>query len=152
MAELYLLLADRSQHVYEKIIPYLKKNYIVISDRYADSSIAYQSAGRNINNNLVNKFNKLATNNVKPCLTFLLHTDLQKSIQKAKKLSKEFNGGDRIERESLTFHKKVKKEYDKLQKSNKNRIIKIKLKKNIKDTQKIIQEITIQKLEKANFS
>ncbi len=134
--------------MHEKIIPYLQKNYIVISDRYADSSVAYQAAGRNLDIQLIKKLNKLTINNIMPDLTFLLEADLNKTLQNAKSLSKEYSGGDRIEQESINFHKKVKKEYNNLFKKNPHRIIKIKLKKNIDQTQKGIQTECMQKLRK----
>ena len=132
--------------MYEKLLPYLKKNYIVISDRYADSSIAYQSAGRKLNIDLVNKLNKLALDQVKPDITFLLDNKLETSLKKAKSLSKEYKGGDRIEQESINFHKKVKNEYEKLLKKNKHRMFKVTLKNNISETQGIIREITLKKI------
>ncbi len=135
----------------EKIIPYLKKNYIVISDRHTDSSIAYQVAGRNLNAPLIKRLNKITVNNIMPDLTLLLETDLNKALKNVKNLSKEYAGGDRIEQESIGFHKKVKKEYNNLLKKNPHRIIKIRLKKDIAQTQKIIQKICLQKLKQGNF-
>lgn len=147
LAELFLLLADRSQHIIEEIIPFLKKGYIVLSDRYADSSIAYQSAGRNLENSMVQKLNQIAKHSLEPNLTFLLDATLETSLHKVKQLSKEFAGGDRIENESLKFHKRVKKEYIKVLNKNKKRMIRIVLKKEINDTQKIIQKITLERLQ-----
>ncbi|MBU1075716.1 MAG: dTMP kinase [Spirochaetes bacterium] len=151
LSELFLLLADRAQHVKETIIPYLNKKYIVISDRYADSSVAYQAAGRNISTVLIKKLNDLAIRNTKPGLTFLLEADLATSLKKVKKLSKEYKGGDRIEQESLKFHKKVKKEYLKLLKTNKNRMVRIPLQEKVADTQKLIRDVTVKKLKRVNI-
>lgn len=151
LSELFLLLADRSQHIQEIIIPYLKKGYIVISDRYADSTITYQAAGRNLNMRLIKKLNKLVINNIIPDLTFLLEADLNVTLQKVKNLSKEYNGGDRIEQESINFHKKIKKEYKNLLKTNPYRIEQIKLKKDINQTQQIIQNVCLRKLKERHF-
>lgn len=148
LTELFLYLADRAQHIEEKILPNLQKGYIVISDRYSDSTIAYQMAGRNLNVDLVNKLNKLVIHNVIPDLTFLMDADLNKTLPKVKSLSKEYKGGDRIEQESIHFHKKVKKKYENLLIENPHRIIKIKLKKDIDQTQQLIQKICLQKLKK----
>jgi len=149
--ELFLLLADRAQHTIEKIKKFLNLGFIVISDRYIDSSIAYQAAGRELNLNFVKKLNKFATDNLVPDLTFLLDIDISKGLKNAKKRKFFFKKVDRFETEKLKFHKKVRDMYYKLLKDEPNRIILIKLKKNPKDTQKIIRKIVLDKINSLNW-
>jgi len=146
ISELFLLLADRAQHVKEKIIPFIKKNYIVLSDRYADSTVAYQAAGRNLDSLLIKQLNKLCIDKAIPDLTFLMLANLKTTLKTAKNLSKEYKGGDRIEQESIQFHRKVKKEYNNLSKENPERFVKIKLQENINATQEMIQKKCLERL------
>ncbi len=146
MAEFFLLLADRNQNVTENIKPFLSKGYIVISDRYIDSSIAYQHGGRNIDYNLVKKLNKIATENLKPDITFILiNDDIEKALENAKKESRVI---DRFEKESILFHKKILRLYYKLEKEEKNRVILLNILENIEDTQNKIRDIIVKRLKK----
>lgn len=143
--ELFLLLADRAQHTYEKIKPFLEKGYIVISDRFIDSSVAYQGAGRKIKVNIVKKLNQFATDNLLPDITILMDVNVSKGLISARKKDI-FLNGDRIERENLSFHKRVQAEYHKLAKEEPKRFIVININKDINSTQKIIRDIIIKKL------
>jgi dTMP kinase len=106
MAELLLYQADRAQHVAEIIRPALEAGKLVLCDRYVDSSIAYQGYGRNIDIDLINNLNELATGGLKPIMTILF------DIQSEDGLSRLHPGGhDRIEREALDFHMRVRKGY-----------------------------------------
>ena len=71
-AELLLVLADRAQHVTETLEPALARGEIVISDRYVDSTTAYQGYGRGFDLNLLGELNRLAASGVAPDLTILL--------------------------------------------------------------------------------
>ena len=71
-AELLLVLADRAQHVREKLSPALAAGEIVISDRYSDSTVAYQGYGRGFDLELLRKLNRLATDGMVPDLTIVL--------------------------------------------------------------------------------
>ncbi|HDK35311.1 MAG TPA: dTMP kinase, partial [Bacteroidetes bacterium] len=75
VTELLLYSAARAQLVHEKILPLLREGNIVICDRFADSSTAYQGYGRNIPLDLVFKAHEIAVGNLKPALTFLLDID-----------------------------------------------------------------------------
>lgn len=115
LAELLLYLADRCQHVEEVIKPALRMQKIVISDRFADASLAYQGYGRGLSIELIEKFNELVTGGVLPDITFLLDLEPEKAVLRAKKK-------DRIEEEKLLFHRKVKEGYLEIAKSNPHRI------------------------------
>lgn len=115
LAELFLYLADRTQHVDKVIIPYLNEGKIVISDRYADATVAYQGYGRGLDINLINKLNQKATKGIWPDITFLLNLQPEIAIKRGK-------GTDRIEKEKLSFHKRVKDGYLELAKAYPRRI------------------------------
>ncbi len=101
--EMLLYMASRSQHTGEWILPALEEGKIVISDRYYDSTIAYQGAARDIDLQIINIIRKYATYGLEPDLTVLLDIPVEISQEriKEKKL-------DRIELESESFHRKVR--------------------------------------------
>ncbi|MBA3751882.1 dTMP kinase [Candidatus Dependentiae bacterium] len=74
-AEFLLFAADRAQHFHEIVLPYLADSYIVISDRMADSSLAYQGYGRGLDKEFIKTVNEWVTRGVKPDCTFYLRTD-----------------------------------------------------------------------------
>jgi len=122
MAELLLYEAARAQHTAEKIIPALKKGYIVISDRFFLATLAYQGYGRKIDLNKVRLLNKIAALGIEPDLTFLfLMPDSE--FEKRGRINRG-QKPDRIEIENAAFRKKVNLAYRKLAESEKN-IIKI---------------------------
>lgn len=115
VAELFLYLADRSEHVKEVIKPALKKDKIVISDRFTDASLAYQGYGRGLDIHWIDELNKRATQGISPELTFLLDID----PELAKKRSKE---KDRIENEEIAFHQRVRQGYLEIARLYPNRV------------------------------
>ncbi|MFC1887950.1 dTMP kinase [Candidatus Cloacimonadota bacterium] len=102
--ELLLYMASRSQHTGEWILPALEEGKIVISDRYYDSTIAYQGAAREINRNMIDTIRKYATFGLVPDLTFLIDLAAATGLSRIKK-----ENADRLEQESLEFHTKVRK-------------------------------------------
>lgn len=102
-SELFLFLASRYEHTKNVIIPRLKEGYIVISDRYMDSTVAYQGYGRKIDLKLLEKLNEIATLGIKPDLTFLI--DLPEEISFNRLKDKIL---DRIESEEIEFYKRVR--------------------------------------------
>ncbi len=103
--ELLLYLADRAQHVEEVIRPALKEGYIVLCDRFNDSTVAYQGAGRGIDISTVKELCNFATNNLQPNLTLYLDLDPKLGLERVHKLG---TGKDRIEQEKLSFHDKIR--------------------------------------------
>lgn len=108
MTELLLYVAGRAQHVYQIIQPALKEGKIVLCDRYADSSAAYQGSARAIDLKILEKIHELAIKNFQPDLTFLLDLPAEEGL-------KRIRGGrsrlDRLEEEALAFHEKVRLGY-----------------------------------------
>ena len=103
-AELFLYLADRAQHVKEIIKPALLAGKIVISDRYGDATIAYQGAGRNLPLQEVKHLNKIATGGLIPDITIIIDMPVIDALERIK-------SRDRMERESVDFHKRVRAQY-----------------------------------------
>jgi dTMP kinase len=104
-AEALLYAADRAEHVEKVIRPALQRGAIVVCDRYVDSSLAYQGAGRSLDPEDVSKVNAWATGGLVPHLTVLIDTPPQVGLARL--------GGaaDRIESEPLEFHERVRKEF-----------------------------------------
>ncbi len=143
--ELLLYAADRAQHTEEVIKPQIQKGVIVISDRYFDSTTAYQGYGRGLDLDFVKHLNEIATGSLKPDLTILIDLEPEIGLRRALQTSKE-NGysekGDRLEQEDLRFHKKVLEGYRKIAKSDSSRFLVI----NGEDTPENIKRIIIQRL------
>lgn len=110
--ELLLFSSARAQLVREKIIPLLKKNIVVISDRFHDSSIAYQAYGRGIDIEVVKKVQQLAIGNTIPDLTFLI--DIPVEISHQRNLKSGRAELDRIENSEISFFQKVRQGYLKI--------------------------------------
>jgi dTMP kinase len=107
-AELLLILADRAQHVREKLRPALAAGQIVISDRYADSTMAYQGYGRGLDLKLVGNLNRLASDELTPDLTVVLDCSAEIGLARTKARAKLTTPRrDRFEAEPLEFHRRV---------------------------------------------
>ncbi|MFI7439131.1 dTMP kinase [Nonomuraea indica] len=104
-AEALMYAADRAEHVEKVIHPALRRGAIVVCDRYVDSSLAYQGAGRALDPEDVSKVNAWATGGLVPHLTVLI--DVPPSVG----LTRLGGAADRIESEPLEFHERVRKEF-----------------------------------------
>jgi len=102
LSELLLYSADRAEHVSKIISPALNKNDWVISDRFSDSTLAYQGYGRNINLEIIKKIESIVCQGVYPDLTFFLEISPEESILRRKN-----EIPDRIESEGIKFLEKV---------------------------------------------
>ena len=118
MTELLLYEAARAQHIEEVIKPNLQKNKIVISDRFADASVVYQGYARGLGVEFVEKLNKLVVCNIEPDITFLLDISPKEGLQRIKFNRK--TSFDRLEKESLKFHIKIREGYLNIAKKRKN--------------------------------
>jgi dTMP kinase len=114
MAELLMMMADRAQSVHEIIKPALDSSSVVICDRYADSSIAYQGYGRGLDIDFINYLNSSICKNVVPSITFLLDIDPEIGLARQTTIT-------RMEGEALMFHNRVREGYLEIAKQNPNR-------------------------------
>ena len=109
LAELLLFAADRAQHVQHLILPALAAGRIVISDRYADATTAYQGAGRGFDLELIKSVIAIATGGLKPDLTLFFDIDPQSAVDRMA-----FRGEHKMNRmdlESLEFYTLVREAY-----------------------------------------
>lgn len=121
--EALLYAAARSQHLAEKVEPALREGLTVLCDRFVDSSLVYQGVGRGLGMEEVWSINQFATGGLKPDLTFYL--DIEPEVGMARI---EANGNrevNRLDMESLTFHRKVREAYLRIAEENPERIITI---------------------------
>ena len=102
LAELLLYSADRAEHVSKIIAPELEKQNWVISDRFADSTLAYQGYGRNINLDIIKNIESIVCQGKKPDLTIFLEISAEESVLRRKNLIP-----DRMESEGINFLQKV---------------------------------------------
>jgi dTMP kinase len=105
LAELFLYEASRTQHVAEIIAPALEAGKCVICDRFFDASTAYQGSARGIDTGAVERLNLLATGGIKPDLTIVLDLPADAGL---KRLGRSL---DRLESESIEFHRRVREGY-----------------------------------------
>jgi dTMP kinase len=122
VTELLLYAADRAQHVAQELKPNLASDTIILCDRYTDSTIAYQGYGRQLDMNLINQLNYIATGGLESDLTFWLDLDVE--IGLARKLGSGVVS-DRLEKEAIAFHHRVQEGYCKLYASYPERIARV---------------------------
>jgi dTMP kinase len=114
-AEALLYAADRAHHVATKIRPALASGKVVLSDRYFDSSVAYQGAARELDVNEVRNISLWAVDNLIPDLTVLLDLDAHAAILRRNKTGTE---PDRLEREKVDFFERARSQYLELAKES----------------------------------
>jgi dTMP kinase len=118
MTELLLYFASRAQHIHEKIGPALDQGKTVITDRFTDSTLAYQGYGRGLDLSSIETLDRIATNLFRPSLTILLDLDPEEGLKR----NRSANKTDRIELEEIAFHQRVRKGYLELAKQEPGRI------------------------------
>ena len=116
--ELFLYLASRSQHREDIIAPALKQGRIILCDRYSDATLAYQGFGRKLNWKFVRMAVDYAALSQQPDITFLLDLDVRKGLARVKKRGRT----NRLDREKISFHQRVRSGYLQLARTSKGRI------------------------------
>ena len=148
ITELLLFESARSDLVNKLIREKLKNDFIVITDRYLDSTLAYQGYGRNIDKSIINELNKFSTENLYPDITFLLDLNVEEANKRTKK-RKDTSNKDQIlkfENEENIFHQKIRDGFLKIAKNNKDRINIIDASLDQKEILKLIIEKVLRKL------
>jgi len=114
-----LYLAARNEHIENKIRPALKKNKVIICDRFVDSTSAYQIYGKGVNKSFIDSIHKHILKGLKPDLTFILTSKISKAMKRLHKRKKK----NRYDKFSKNFYEKVQKAFIKIAKSNSKRYI-----------------------------
>jgi dTMP kinase len=118
-SEALLYAADRAQHVHDVLRPALDAGEVVISDRFVDSSLAYQGAGRTIPMDDVRSISRWATQGLQPDLTVLLDLPPEVGLARARGRA----AADRLEMESLDFHQRVRRTFNALAEADPDRYL-----------------------------
>jgi dTMP kinase len=122
LTELLVFAADRAQHVRRVLRPALAKGDLVISDRYADATVAYQGAGRGFEPSLISEIVKLATEGLVPDLTLLFDVSVTESTVRTTRRSNARNKRDRLDIEHSDFHERVREAYLEIAATEPNRV------------------------------
>lgn len=114
--ESFLFLADRAQHIDMLIKPSIERGEVVLCDRHTDSTVAYQGYGRGLDLNQIKMLNDIATNGVKPDMTFVFDIDIETAQKRVGKTK------DRMESAGIEFFKRVRQGYLEIAKSEPERV------------------------------
>jgi dTMP kinase len=107
VTELLLYNASRAQHIKEVILPAMNRSSVAITDRFADSTVAYQGYGRGIDLHLIDSIERVVTSGLRPDITILLDLDVEIGLKRNRGINKM----DRLELEDVEFHKRVRSGY-----------------------------------------
>jgi len=118
LTELLLYEASRAQHVKTLILPALERGAFVLCDRFADSTTAYQGAGRRLDPTVVDHLNRLAAGEAWPDQTYLLDLTAAEGLRRAR----ERGSDDRMMQESLAFHERIREQFLRLAREEQDRI------------------------------
>lgn len=129
ITELFLYLASRRQHIKELIEPALNSGNVVITDRFSDSTLAYQGYGRGLDLSLIESLNRTATGGLSPDLTIVLDVDVREGLSRNLEIK-----SDRLETEDIEFHEKVRKGFIEIAKKEPERVFIIETKNGIEKT------------------
>ena len=143
LAELLVFAADRAHHVRTLLLPALKKDQIVLSDRYADATVAYQGAGRGFDSELIHEIVQLATGGLRPDLTLLFDLSVAESAVRTRRRVASKNS-DRLDSEDVEFHTRVRDAYLEIAKVEPERFRVIDARGSTQETQEMVMNIVIQ--------
>ena len=147
LTELLVFAADRAHHVRRLVRPALEADRLVISDRYADATVAYQGAGRGFSPELISQIVQLATEGLKPDLTLLFDLPIEESRNRT---ARRTNGKsatrvtrDRLDIEKADFHSRVRDAYLQIAQAEPDRVKLIDTTGSVEQTQERLREIIV---------
>jgi len=146
LAELLVFAADRAQHVRTVLRPSLAENKIVMSDRYADATVAYQGSGRGFKPELINEIVQLATEGLTPDLTLLFNLSVSDSAVRTRRRVAAKNT-DRLDSENVEFHERVRQAYLEIAQTDPQRVQVIDARGSAQETHALVMDIVIPFLE-----
>jgi dTMP kinase len=141
LAELLLFAADRAQHVRTLLKPALESGRIVLSDRYADATRAYQGAGRGFSPELIGEVIELATAGLKPDLTLIFDLSVAECVARARRRTHDGHKGDRLDSEDVAFHTRVRDAYLEIAREEPGRVLLIDASGSIDETHARVMDV-----------
>ena len=141
ITEILLYLASRSQHVRQLILPALSEGKVVICERFSDATFAYQGYARGFDLNSLEQMNEIATGGLKPDLTIFLDLEAEDGLSR-----KSEDDLDRLESESIDFHRRVRKGYFAIARKSPQRVKVIDARGSIEDVHLRVKECIDQRL------
>jgi dTMP kinase len=142
LAELLVFAADRAQHVRTVLRPALADDKIVLSDRYADATVAYQGSGRGFKPELIKEIVQLATDSLTPDLTLLFDLTVAESVVRTRRRLAA-KRSDRLDSENVEFHERVRNAYLEIAKTNPERVRVIDARGSAQQTHQLVMDIVI---------
>jgi len=143
LTELLVFAADRAQHVRRLLRPSLESGHIVLSDRYADATVAYQGAGRGFSPELISQIVALATEGLKPDMTLLFDLSVDACLERTRRRTEGKHRGDRQDAENAAFHTRVRNEYLRLAAAEPDRIKLIDTRGTVEETHALVKTLVI---------
>jgi dTMP kinase len=143
LTELLVFAADRAQHVSQLIGPTLESGRVVLSDRYADATVAYQGGGRGFSPKLIADIVHLATKGLVPDLTLLFDVSVMESTDRMTRRSSARNKRDRIDIEAADFHSRVREAYLKIAAAEPERVKVIDTSGAVEETHEQVKQIVV---------
>lgn len=137
VTELLLYNASRCQHLHEIIVPAIESGRIVITDRFSDSTMAYQGWGRGLDRVTISRIDEISTGGFRPDLTILIDVDVHTGLRRNRRANKV----DRIELEEIEFHRRVREGYLELARLQPERIRIIDGSKGIEDVHREVKAL-----------
>ena len=143
LTELLVFAADRAQHVRRVLRPAIEAGRVVISDRYADATVAYQGAGRGFAPELISEIIELATEGLKPDLTLLFDLSVTESNVRTRRRTNGAQAGDRLDAETAEFHTRVRDAYLRIAETEPQRVRVIETNRSVEETQAAVREVIV---------
>lgn len=150
LAELLVFAADRAHHVRTLLLPALGTNQIVLSDRYADATVAYQGAGRGFAPKLIQDIVQLATGGLTPHLTLLFDLSVAESVVRTRRRVAS-KTTDRLDSEDAAFHTRVRNAYLEIARAAPERVRVIDARGSVQETQERVMDIVMPFLNARGF-
>ena len=152
LTELLVFAADRAQHVRRVVKPALAAGRVVVSDRYADATVAYQGAGRGFSSELISEIVHLATEGLKPDLTLLFDLPVSECTTRTGRRSTDRQKADRLDAEDAAFHTRVREAYLAIAAAEPHRVRVIHTSGSVDQTHAQVKRIIVPFLESKGFS
>ena len=147
VAECLLLFAARNMHVERLIKPSLADNRIVISDRFTDSTRAYQSYGHGLELDFIESLTQLSIGGFEPDLTFILDMDTEKGLGRAKeRIAETGSGEDRFEQLDISFHERLRKGFLEIAERNPDRCVIIDASRSVEEIAEEMGRVALERI------